>query len=149
MSPASSAAPSAKSRVFARKACPRLRAWHVRSQQEAEYGTKEVRTRLGRRRRIPGRASDWDRFTALVNTPVQGGTAGGMKQAIVFVTERIPEDARIVSTVHDELVIECREQDAEAVGKILSESMTEAMSALSPEVPVEVEANTCTSWAEK
>jgi len=47
------------------------------------------------------------------------------------------------------LVIECREQDAEAVGKILSESMTEAMSALSPEVPVEVEANTCTSWAEK
>ena len=47
--------------------------------------------------------------------PAQGGTADGMKQAIVFVAQRIPEDAKIVSTVHDEIVVECSEQDAETV----------------------------------
>ena len=59
----------------------KLRQWHGRSHQEAEQGVKEVRTRPGRRRLIPGNSSDWECFTALVNTPVQGGTADGMKQA--------------------------------------------------------------------
>ena len=127
----------------------RLRQWHGLSRQQAEAGVTEVRTRAGRRRLIPENASDWERFTALVNTPVQGGTADGMKQAIIFVAQRIPEGARIISTVHDELVVECREQDAESVRSILTESMTAAMATLFPEVPVEVEANICTTWAEK
>jgi len=131
------------------KAYPALREWHTNAHQDAEFGAKEVRTRLNRRRLIPGDASNWERFTALVNTPVQGGTADGMKRAIVLVAQRIPADARIVSTVHDELVVECGEQDAETVRSILSQSMTEAMAALFPEVPVEVEANICTTWAEK
>ncbi len=127
----------------------RLRQWHGTSHNEAEGGITEVRTRTGRRRLIPESASEWNRFTALVNTPVQGGTADGMKRAIILATERLPEDARIVSTVHDELVVECREQDVQTVRSILSDSMTEAMSALFPEVPIEAEANPCTNWAEK
>ena len=131
------------------RAYPKIRQWHNRSHPEAEYGAKDVRTRLGRRRLMPGTASNWERFTALVNTPVQGGTADGMKQAIVFAAQRIPDGSRIVSTVHDELVIECPEQDAEIVRDIVTAAMTEAMSALFPEVPVEVEANICSTWAEK
>ncbi len=127
----------------------RLRQWHGTSHNKAEEGVDEVRTRIGRRRLVPESATEWNRFTALVNTPVQGGTADGMKRAIILVTDRLPDDARIVSTVHDELVVECREQDAERVSSILSDSMTEAMSALFPEVPVEAEANPCTNWAEK
>ena len=127
----------------------RLRQWHGNSHNEAEQGVTEVRTRTGRRRLIPENASEWERFTALVNTPVQGGTADGMKQAITLVADRLPDGAVLVSTVHDELVVECREQDADAVRSILSESMTEAMAALFPEVPVEVEANPCTTWADK
>ncbi len=126
-----------------------IRQWHGQSRQNAQNGAKEVRTRLGRRRLIPGSASDWDRFTALVNTPVQGGAADGMKQAIILVAQRIPEGAHLVATVHDELVVECREEDAEAVKEILIESMTEAMADLFPEVPIEVEANICSNWGEK
>jgi DNA polymerase-1 len=127
----------------------RLRNWHSRSYNLAEQGVGEVRTRAGRRRLVPKSASVWERFTALVNTPVQGGTADGMKRAITLVASRLPEGAALVSTVHDELVVECREQDADAVRSILNESMTEAMAALFPEVAIEVETTPCDTWAEK
>ena len=127
----------------------RLRQWHGRSHQLAESGVTEVRTRSGRRRLIPDKASEWERFTALVNTPVQGGTADGMKHALILIQERLPSTARIVSTVHDEVVVECEESSAEQCRQIITTSMVEAMSALFPEVPVEVEANICTTWAEK
>ena len=108
-----------------------------------------MRTRTGRRRLIPASAGEWERFTALVNTPVQGGTADGMKQAIIDVSGRLPATAALVLTVHDELVVECDAADAQRVRSILVESMTAAMAALFPEVPVEVEASVCTTWAEK
>jgi DNA polymerase-1 len=127
----------------------RLRQWHGVSHNQAEEGITEVRTRTGRRRLIPSTASDWERFTALVNTPVQGGTADGMKHALVLIDQRLPKSARIVSTVHDEVVVECREESAAECREIITTAMVEAMAALFPEVPVEVEANVCTTWAEK
>jgi DNA polymerase-1 len=127
----------------------RLRQWHGTSHNQAEEGITEVRTRTGRRRLIPSTASDWERFTAIVNTPVQGGTADGMKHALVLIHERLPKSARIVSTVHDEVVVECREESAAECREIITTAMVEAMAALFPEVPVEVEANVCTTWAEK
>jgi hypothetical protein len=127
----------------------RLRQWHGISHNQAEEGVSEVRTRTGRRRLVPDTASDWERFTALVNTPVQGGTADGMKHALVLIHERLPKSARIVSTVHDEVVVECHEQSDDECREIITTAMVEAMAALFPEVPVEVEANVCTTWAEK
>ncbi|MBU6303613.1 MAG: hypothetical protein KGS60_18865, partial [Verrucomicrobia bacterium] len=126
-----------------------LRQWHGLSHQAAEKGVTEVRTRLGRRRLIPETASDWERFTALVNTPVQGGCADGMKRAIVLVAERLPEESRILSTVHDELIVEAPESQADAVRELVTHTMREAMEALFPEVPIEVEAGTCNHWGEK
>ena len=127
----------------------RLRQWHGLSHNQAEAGVTEVRTRTGRRRLIPTTASDWERFTALVNTPVQGGTADGMKQALILIDQRLPQNARIVSTVHDEVVVECHEDTADQCREIITTAMVEAMADLFPEVPVEVEANICTTWAEK
>jgi len=127
----------------------RLRQWHGVSHNQAQAGVTEVRTRTGRRRLIPTTASDWERFTALVNTPVQGGTADGMKHALILIDQRLPKTARIVSTVHDEVVVECHEDTAEQCREIITTAMVEAMAALFPEVPVEVEANICTTWAEK
>jgi DNA polymerase I-like protein with 3'-5' exonuclease and polymerase domains len=126
-----------------------LRQWHGLSHQKAERGVTEVRTRLGRRRLIPETASDWERFTALVNTPVQGGCADGMKRAIVLVAERLPEGTRILSTVHDELIVEAPEADADAVRELVGATMQEAMEALFPEVPIEVDTGTCNHWGEK
>jgi DNA polymerase-1 len=104
---------------------------------------------LGRRRLIPPEASAWERFTALVNTPVQGGCADGMKRALVQLASALPPSARIVSTVHDEIIVEAPEHDAEDVRRTVEAVMIEAMAALFPQVPVEVEVSVCASWGEK
>jgi DNA polymerase-1 len=127
----------------------RLRQWHGVSHNAAGEGVTEVRTRSGRRRLIPETASEWERFTALVNTPVQGGTADGMKLAIIRASGSLPEGAFLVSTVHDELVAECRVEDAEAVKAIITDCMVRGMSSLFGEVPVEVEASVCSTWGDK
>ncbi|MEI6036119.1 MAG: DNA polymerase, partial [Verrucomicrobiae bacterium] len=126
-----------------------LRQWHGESHNTAERGVGEVRTVLGRRRLIPKDADAWQRFTALVNTPVQGGCADGMKRAIVLIASRLPASARLISTVHDEVIVESPEADAEAVCAVVRESMIEAMTGLFPQVPIEVEAGVCERWSEK
>jgi len=126
-----------------------LRQWHGESHLQAEKGVREIRTVLGRRRLIPQEASAWERFTALVNTPVQGGCADGMKRALVQLAAALPSSARIVSTVHDEIIVEAPQHEADDVRRTVEAVMVEAMAALFPQVPVEVEANVCASWGEK
>ena len=126
-----------------------LRQWHGESRNKAEAGAREVRTVMGRRRLIPETASEWERFTALVNTPVQGGCADGMKRALVMLAERLPAEARLISTVHDEVLVEAPEAMAEQVRLIVQTTMVEAMAELFPQVPIEVEAGVCENWGEK
>ncbi len=127
----------------------RLRQWHGVSRNKADAGAREVRTLLGRRRLIPETASEWERFTALVNTPVQGSSADGMKQALVLLASRLPVSARILSTVHDEVIVEVPEEEAQAVLGLVQSTLVEAMAALFPQVPIEVEAGVCAHWGEK
>lgn len=126
-----------------------LRQWHGESHVQAEKGVPEIRTATGRRRLIPATASEWERFTALVNTPVQGGCADGMKKAIVLLAARLPDCAKIISTVHDELIVEAPESVAGQVKDLLETTMREAMADLFPQVPIEVEAKVCRAWGEK
>ena len=126
-----------------------LRQWHGESHVSAERGISEVRTVLGRRRLIPSDADAWQRFTALVNTPVQGSCADGMKRAMVRLASCLPAGARMISTVHDELIVETSETDAGAVCRLVESAMIEAMSDLFPKVPIEVEAKSCRNWSEK
>jgi DNA polymerase-1 len=127
----------------------RLRQWHGLSRNQADAGAREVRTVLGRRRLIPETASEWERFTALVNTPVQGSCADGMKRAIVLLAQRLPTGARLLSTVHDEVIVEVPETMADEVCALVQETLIEAMAALFPQVPIEVEAGVCVHWGEK
>ena len=126
-----------------------LRQWHGESRNKADKGAREVRTVMGRRRLIPETASEWERFTALVNTPVQGGCADGMKRALVMLAERLPTEARLISTVHDEVLVEVPDALAEQVRLIVENTMVEAMAELFPQVPIEVEAGVCEHWGEK
>lgn len=126
-----------------------LRQWHGESHVKAGEGIRNVRTVIGRRRIIPPEASEWNRFTALVNTPVQGGCADGMKRAMILLADRLPDGCRMVSTVHDELVVEAPREEAEAVRNLVVTVMREAMEDLFPQVPIEVEAKVCRHWGEK
>jgi DNA polymerase I-like protein with 3'-5' exonuclease and polymerase domains len=126
-----------------------LRQWHGESHVKAEKGVSEVRTILGRRRLIPDSADEWQRFTALVNPPVQGSCADGMKRALVLLSTRLPQGANILSTVHDEVIVESPDADAEAVCSLVRKSMIDAMTDLFPKVPIDAEAGVCGRWSEK
>ena len=126
-----------------------LQRWHAEARTNANVAT-EVRTISGRRRLLPTDPKRWwDRFSGLVNTVVQGSCADGLKQAMVELSRRLPAGAGIVSTVHDELIVETPESLAEETKRLVEECMVQAMRELFPEVPIEVEIRICSNWGEK
>lgn len=58
-------------------------------------------------------------------------------------------DTAIVGVVHDEILLECPADDAEAAAKVLKSAMEEAVNSILPNVPTEVEPIIADSWAGK
>ena len=81
-----------------------------------------------------------------MNTPVQGSAADIIKIAMVRVYNRLREeglDADLILQVHDELIVEVSEADAERAAKILSEEMTGAADL---RVPLIADVNKGRTW---
>ena len=69
---------------------------------------------------------------------------------MVQLADKLPDEAHMVGTVHDELIVECTVKMADEVCHLTEEVMKEAMAEiLRGKVPVEVEAKVCESWKEK
>jgi DNA polymerase I-like protein with 3'-5' exonuclease and polymerase domains len=122
---------------------PGIAAWH---QAVKMKGGNEARTLSGRRRRWRGPA-----ITAeLLNTPVQGTSADITKKALGLLPQRLAGfGARIIGTVHDEIIIEVPERMANNASVALRETMIEAGKVFLSAVPVEVEVTIAENWAEK
>lgn len=83
-----------------------------------------------------------------LNMPIQGTAADIIKIAMVNVHRRLAEEgleAKLILQVHDELIVECPDSEAERVKDILMHEMENA-AALS--VPLTVDAHIGHSWAE-
>jgi len=83
-----------------------------------------------------------------INARIQGTAADLLKLAMIAVDRRLKQeypDARLLLTVHDELVLEVAEGDVEAVAKIVREEM-EGVAALA--VPLVVDVGWGKSWYE-
>ena len=104
------------------KAYPAFGEWHQRCQQRVNEG-KHVRTMIGRRRFLYG---DDNRLTTQANNEVQGTAADIAKAAMVEIQRKLPPSAKLVAIVHDEFVLECDEQDAPDVLKLVTYEMEEA-----------------------
>jgi DNA polymerase-1 len=124
-------------------AYPGLVDWHKRTGRLVQQkGAVETRTLTGRRR------LEVDSFNEAVNTPVQGTGADGVKLALALLwhtREEIPS-ARVIMVVHDEIVLECDQADAERAAEWLRRCMVDAMAPLIAPVPVMVEVNTGRAW---
>ena len=125
---------------------PGIDSWHDRTRLDADQDLTEVRTRSGRRRLLPPELGGWDRFALALNTPVQGVVADGMKMALVELHNRLPEGARIVLTIHDDVLVECPEEISEDIRRLVEEVLRTQMSCLLPEVPIVVESEILESW---
>jgi DNA polymerase I-like protein with 3'-5' exonuclease and polymerase domains len=92
-------------------------------------------------------------FALCCNLPIQGICADAMMRAIQLANKRLREarlEAFLVATVHDELLIEARESDADASAEILHGAMTDAFTMTFPGFPTTklIEVKTGHSWAE-
>ncbi len=108
-------------------------------------------TMFGRRRWIPElSASNFNirqgAERIALNTPIQGSAADLIKLAMIRVDRALREEfpqAKLLLQVHDELIVECPEEDASGVAELVSREM-EKITQL--KVPLTAEAKTGKSW---
>ena len=116
--------------------------WH---RDVMNVSSDEGRTLTGRRFMFRKEAGLPERS----NLPVQGTAADIIKKALGILIERIDRETKIVAVVHDEILIECPEFQAEQAAAILKSAMEEAVNSILPDVPTAVEPIISSSWAEK
>ncbi len=110
-----------------------------------------VTTMFGRRRYLPELASSNHNLRAFGervarNMPIQGTAADIIKIAMIRVHERLKKEnmrSRLILQVHDELIVEAPEDEAEYAAALLSEEMQNAVSL---SVPLTADAGTGKTW---
>jgi len=128
---------------------PRVRAFIDRTLEDAR-ATGVIKTMYGRRRLMPELNSrDFQRRAAsereAVNMPIQGSAADIMKRAMIDVHAALlpyPE-ARMILTVHDELLFEVPKARAEEFSEIVREGM---QGAANMKVPLTVDVGVGENW---
>ena len=128
---------------------PRVRAYIDRTLEEAR-ATGVVKTMYGRRRLVPELTSrnGQVRMAAervAVNLPIQGSAADIMKRAMIDVHAALAPhpDARMILTVHDELLFEVPKERAEEIAALVREKME---SAATLNVPLTVDVGIGENW---
>ncbi|MBQ7726806.1 MAG: DNA polymerase I, partial [Clostridia bacterium] len=112
-----------------------------------------VTTLFGRRRYLPELSNSNHMLRAFGervarNAPIQGTAADIIKIAMIRVFDRLCKEfptAKLILQVHDELIVECEEQDAQAVCALLQEEMEHAVTM---EVALTAEAHAGKTWLE-
>jgi len=86
---------------------------------------------------------------AALNTLLQGAGAIIMKQAMIFLNDKLKYlDAKFVANVHDEWQIECHESIAEQVGKLGVDAIIEAGKVFNLNCPLDGGYNVGDNWSE-
>lgn len=112
-----------------------------------------VSTPFGRRRWVPElKSSNFNTRSfgerVALNAPIQGAAADIIKLAMIRVRDRLRAEGlegRLILQVHDELIVECPQGEAEAVCRLVEEEM-EGVAALS--VPLVAETHAGHTWAD-
>ena len=112
-----------------------------------------VSTLYGRRRWLPElKSSNFNTRSfgerVALNMPIQGTAADIIKLAMIRVEHRLAQEglqAQLVLQVHDELIVECPQAEADTVARLLTQEM-EGVAQLA--VPLTAEAKVGQTWAE-
>jgi len=120
---------------------------------ESARATGVVKTMFGRRRLVPDLNSRNGQVRAgaeraTINMPIQGTAADILKRAMIDVHRELQghaSRARMILTVHDELLFECPRADAEAVSAVVRARMEGAATLA---VPLTVDVGIGDNWRE-
>ena len=101
-----------------------------------------VSTMFGRRRRVPELTSRNGQVRSAaervtINLPIQGTAADILKRAMIDIHDGLPTEATMILTVHDELLFEVPERNADTVAAFVRERMEQAVTLAVP-LPVDV-----------
>ncbi|MBV9455685.1 MAG: bifunctional 3'-5' exonuclease/DNA polymerase [Rubrobacter sp.] len=114
--------------------------------------TRTLRTLSGRVRKF-GDPSTLDSMAKgamrreAMNYPIQGTSADIAKLALGYIREELEGlDARLINCIHDEFVVECRQDLAKEVAAKTKAAMKMAGTVLLEKVPVEVEVEVSPEW---
>jgi DNA polymerase-1 len=129
---------------------PRVRAFIDRTLEDARR-TGVVKTMYGRRRLVPELNSRNSQIRAAaeretVNMPIQGTAADILKRAMIDLHAELPKQGlktRMILTVHDELLFECPNEEAETAVEVVRERM-EGAAVLA--VPLTVDVGVGDNW---
>ncbi|BAQ64610.1 DNA polymerase [Geminocystis sp. NIES-3709] len=122
--------------------------WHKKTKSRIyNGGINETRT-LSDRIRYFDNASPQQ----ILNTPIQGTGADMVKLALgklVSALKPFNGKARILATVHDEIILEAHESISSQVASVLSETMVNSGKEFLNRVPIEAEASIGDNWSDK
>jgi DNA polymerase-1 len=130
---------------------PRVREFIDRTLEDARV-SGVVKTMFGRRRLVPELTSKNGQIRSAaervaVNLPIQGTAADIMKRAMIDVHAALADrpQARMILTVHDELLFEVPKSDADDLASLVRDRM---QSAASLNVPLTVDVGVGENWKE-
>jgi DNA polymerase I len=112
--------------------------------QQKQRFKVETRT-LSERRRI------WKdqviRPSQLLNSPIQGTAADILKKSLVILSDALMgKDAKIIGTIHDEILVKNSNENVEKIKSIVEHSMIKAGKCYLKSVPVEVDVSDSNTW---
>lgn len=121
----------------------------ARSRKPVPY----ITTLLGRKRRIPELNSSNDKLRMgaerqMFNSLIQGGLADLIKLAMIRLDATLPDEAKLVLTVHDEVVVSCPDSMVTEVENLVREAMTGPGIQKYLRVPMKIEMHSGDSWGE-
>ncbi len=126
---------------------PKL-AEYIEATKQFGYDHDYTETLFGRRRPCPEiRSNNFQiRSSAermAVNVPIQGTAADIIKLAMVELAPKLPEGAKLLLQIHDELIVEVDEAQATAVAEIVEATMEQVIDI---GVPLVVDTEIGTNW---
>lgn len=105
-----------------------------------------VETITGHRRYLPGiKQNSPAAVRRALNTVIQGSSADIMKMGIINCYNNLSKSARLSAVIHDEVIVECPEKDAEECAKVVQHSLE---SCYTLKVPLVAEATVGKNWME-
>ncbi|MBF0556145.1 MAG: toprim domain-containing protein [Nitrospirae bacterium] len=120
-----------------------VHAWYENIKHQQVY---ESRT-IGGRRRLWSEVAP---YRELLSSPIQGTNADIIKLALIMLHEKIKgSTAKIIITVHDEIVVEVTHEQAEKIAKIIQNVMVVAGQYYIKTVPIIVDVKIANNWSEK
>jgi DNA polymerase I len=127
-----------------------LKKWHELCwKKAADPRNDSARTVFGRLLQPDG-DRQWSRFVMFTNYVVQGSCADLIKAAMIKTTSVLPNEVRLVATVHDELIFDAPADMAGHYCRVIKQAMIDAFTNMfGTGVPVEVDAKVCANWSDK